>query len=507
MAFTGSTETAWAIQRALAARDAPIAVLVAETGGLNAMIADSSALPEQLIKDTLLSAFGSAGQRCSAARILLVQEDIAEKVLKMLAGAMAELRVGDPGRLRTDVGPIIDEEARENLIRHQERMEREAKLVARASLSEECDRGVFFAPVAFELQSLKQIRREVFGPILHVVRYKARELEDRLDELNEAGYGLTLGIHSRIDSTIERILARVRAGNRYVNRSMIGAVVGVQPFGGGGPSGTGPKAGGPHYLAAFLRRAHAHHQHHRFRRQREPAHPRRLRPMQGKRAVVLLSGGMDSAVALAEARAAGFTCHALSLDYGQRHAAELAAARRVAAAIGAAEHRIVALDLRAFGGSALTSDLPVPESPTNRHSITYVPAAHTVLASPSPWPGPRPSGPRTSSSGSTRSIIPAIPTAARSSSPPSSTWRGLRPRRWKARLFASTPLIALSKAEIVRRGLALGVDFALTVSCYQADAEGLACGRCDACRLRAKGFAEAGVPDPTRYRGDPPRLS
>ncbi|GIX34149.1 MAG: bifunctional protein PutA [Lysobacterales bacterium] len=251
VAFTGSTETAWAIQRALAARDAPIAVLVAETGGLNAMIADSSALPEQLIKDTLLSAFGSAGQRCSAARILLVQEDIAEKVLKMLAGAMAELRVGDPGRLRTDVGPIIDEEARENLIRHQERMEREAKLVARASLSEECDRGVFFAPVAFELQSLKQIRREVFGPILHVVRYKARELEDRLDELNEAGYGLTLGIHSRIDSTIERILARVRAGNRYVNRSMIGAVVGVQPFGGEGLSGTGPKAGGPHYLPRF----------------------------------------------------------------------------------------------------------------------------------------------------------------------------------------------------------------------------------------------------------------
>jgi RHH-type proline utilization regulon transcriptional repressor/proline dehydrogenase/delta 1-pyrroline-5-carboxylate dehydrogenase len=251
VAFTGSTETAWAIQRALAARDAPIAVLVAETGGLNAMIADSSALPEQLVKDTLLSAFGSAGQRCSAARILLVQEDIADKVLAMLAGAMAELKVGDPGRLSTDVGPIIDEEARENLIRHQERMEREASLIARARLGEECAAGVYFAPVAFELESLKLLRREVFGPILHVVRYKARELEARLDELNDAGYGLTLGIHSRIDTTIERIVARVRAGNRYVNRSMIGAVVGVQPFGGEGLSGTGPKAGGPHYLPRF----------------------------------------------------------------------------------------------------------------------------------------------------------------------------------------------------------------------------------------------------------------
>lgn len=230
--------------------------------------------------------------------------------------------------------------------------------------------------------------------------------------------------------------------------------------------------------------------------------------MQAKPAVVLLSGGMDSAVALAEARAAGFACHALSLDYGQRHAAELAAARRVAAALGAAEHRIVALDLRAFGGSALTSDLPVPESPTTGIPITYVPARNTVLLALalawaetlgaedifigvnavdySGYPDCRPA------------FIAAFEQLARLA-----TKAGVEGTPFRIH----TPLIALSKAEIVRRGLALGVDFSLTVSCYQADAQGLACGRCDACRLRAKGFAEAGVPDPTRYRGEPPRLS
>lgn len=230
--------------------------------------------------------------------------------------------------------------------------------------------------------------------------------------------------------------------------------------------------------------------------------------MQAKRAVVLLSGGMDSAVALAEARAAGFACHALSLDYGQRHAAELAAARRVATALGATEHRIVALDLRAFGGSALTSDLPVPESPTTGIPITYVPARNTVLLALalawaetlgaedifigvnavdySGYPDCRPA------------FIAAFEQLARLA-----TKAGVEGTPFRIH----TPLIALSKAEIVRRGLALGVDFSLTVSCYQADAAGLACGRCDACRLRAKGFAEAGVPDPTRYRGEPPRLS
>lgn len=230
--------------------------------------------------------------------------------------------------------------------------------------------------------------------------------------------------------------------------------------------------------------------------------------MQVKPAVVLLSGGMDSAVALAEARAAGFACHALSLDYGQRHAAELAAARRVATALGATEHRIVALDLRAFGGSALTSDLPVPESPTTGIPITYVPARNTVLLALalawaetlgaedifigvnavdySGYPDCRPA------------FIAAFEQLARLA-----TKAGVEGTPFRIH----TPLIALSKAEIVRRGLALGVDFSLTVSCYQADAAGLACGRCDACRLRAKGFAEAGVADPTRYRGEPPRLS
>ena len=250
--FTGSTETARMINRALAARESgPIATLIAETGGQNAMIADSSSLPEQVVKDALGSAFTSAGQRCSAARILLVQDDIADKVIGMLAGAMKELKVGNPGELSTDVGPVIDEDAKAQLDHHAERMQREAKPIATAEVSAEAAHGTYFAPRAWELQSISQLTRENFGPALHVVRWKADELDAVVDQINASGYGLTLGIHSRIDETVERIVRRAKVGNIYVNRNQIGAVVGVQPFGGQGLSGTGPKAGGPHYLPRF----------------------------------------------------------------------------------------------------------------------------------------------------------------------------------------------------------------------------------------------------------------
>ncbi|MCD9033738.1 bifunctional proline dehydrogenase/L-glutamate gamma-semialdehyde dehydrogenase PutA [Luteimonas sp. Y-2-2-4F] len=251
VAFTGSTATARAINRALAAREAAIAVLIAETGGQNALIADSSCLPEQLVKDVLSSAFTSAGQRCSAARVLFVQEDIADKVVEMLAGAMAKLRVGDPGQLSTDVGPVIDEDAARMLEAHAERMNAQARLIARAPATEAVEHGTFFLPHAWELASLDQLDDEKFGPALHVIRWKADALDAVIDAVNATGYGLTLGIHSRIDETVERIAARARVGNVYVNRNQIGAVVGVQPFGGQGLSGTGPKAGGPHYLPRF----------------------------------------------------------------------------------------------------------------------------------------------------------------------------------------------------------------------------------------------------------------
>ena len=252
VAFTGGTETAWAIHRALAARKAPIAALIAETGGQNALIADSSALPEQLVKDTLASAFDSAGQRCSAARVLFVQEDIADRVLTMLTGAMAELKVGDPGLLSTDVGPVIDQDALDVLATHAARMDREARKIAEAPLPADCAHGTFFAPRAYEIAGIDVLQREVFGPILHVVRWRADQLDRVIESVNATGYGLTLGIHSRIDATVERISRGVRAGNCYVNRNQIGAVVGVQPFGGEGLSGTGPKAGGPHYLLRFM---------------------------------------------------------------------------------------------------------------------------------------------------------------------------------------------------------------------------------------------------------------
>ena len=249
--FTGSTDTARAINRALAARDAAIGVLIAETGGQNALIADSSALPEQLVKDAVGAAFTSAGQRCSATRVLFVQSDVADKVVGMLAGAMAELRVGDPGLLSTDVGPVIDGDALALLDAHAAKMDQAAKPIATAPGNGALAHGTFFLPRAWELASLDQLTRENFGPALHVVRWNADELDAVVDAINATGYGLTLGIHSRIDETIERIVQRARVGNIYVNRNQIGAVVGVQPFGGQNLSGTGPKAGGPHYLPRF----------------------------------------------------------------------------------------------------------------------------------------------------------------------------------------------------------------------------------------------------------------
>jgi RHH-type proline utilization regulon transcriptional repressor/proline dehydrogenase/delta 1-pyrroline-5-carboxylate dehydrogenase len=251
IALTGSTDTAWHIQQKLAQRRGPIIPFIAETGGQNALIADSSALPEQLVPDVLVSAFNSAGQRCSALRVLFVQREVADGVVQLLTEAMDELSVGDPMKLATDVGPLIDRNAVEGLQPHVERMHAEGRLLRELALPAGTERGAFFAPRVFEIDSMSRLTHEVFGPILHVVRYDAGRLDAVVDAVNATGYGLTLGVHSRIEATWERVRQRARVGNLYVNRNMIGAVVGVQPFGGEGLSGTGPKAGGPHYLHRF----------------------------------------------------------------------------------------------------------------------------------------------------------------------------------------------------------------------------------------------------------------
>ncbi|MGF7161797.1 RHH-type proline utilization regulon transcriptional repressor/proline dehydrogenase/delta 1-pyrroline-5-carboxylate dehydrogenase [Rhodoligotrophos appendicifer] len=251
VAFTGSNETAALINRALAARSGAIVPLIAETGGMNAMIVDSTALPEQAVRDVVMSAFDSAGQRCSAARLLFVQRDIADRLLPMLKGAMEELRIGDPADYATDVGPVIDEDAANVLIAHKQRMSREARTLIDLPLPAETRHGTFVSPAAYEIDSMAMLEREVFGPILHVVRYDGDKLSEVCDAVNGSGYGLTLGLHTRIETTAEEVRKRVRVGNVYVNRNQIGAVVGSQPFGGEGLSGTGPKAGGPHYLYRF----------------------------------------------------------------------------------------------------------------------------------------------------------------------------------------------------------------------------------------------------------------
>lgn len=251
VAFTGSTETAQVINQALANRPGPIVPLIAETGGQNAMIVDSTALPEQVVNDVILSAFGSAGQRCSALRVLYVQKDIADRVIALLQGAMRELSIGNPCLNSTDVGPVIDENAQQNLLAHIDRMKKEATLLAECELPTECASGSFVAPVAFEIDHIGQLEKEHFGPILHVIRYDAKKLPEVIDQINSTGYGLTLGIHSRNEVMASFIEERVKVGNVYVNRNQTGAVVGVQPFGGQGLSGTGPKAGGPNYLLRF----------------------------------------------------------------------------------------------------------------------------------------------------------------------------------------------------------------------------------------------------------------
>lgn len=247
--FTGSTETAKTINNVLANRSSQIVPFIAETGGQNAMIVDSSALSEQVILDAITSAFGSAGQRCSALRVLFLQEDIADGMIAQLAGAMAEIKVGPPEELSTDVGPVIDQASLDTLQAHQEFLDRTAKLIYAVKLPDNLPDRPYFAPCAYEIGCISELEKEVFGPILHVVRYKASELGSIIEKINATGYGLTLGIHSRIDNTVDFIFARAKVGNIYVNRNMIGAVVGVQPFGGEGLSGTGPKAGGPHYLS------------------------------------------------------------------------------------------------------------------------------------------------------------------------------------------------------------------------------------------------------------------
>ena len=251
VAFTGSTETAHAINRSLAARDGPIGTLIAETGGQNAMIVDSSALPEQVTRDVVASAFQSAGQRCSALRVLYLQDDIADDVLTMIRGAFDALNIGDPALLATDLGPVIDAEAKRALDKHVRGMARQGRRVWQRDLPDGTERGTFVAPAIVEIESVASLKAENFGPVLHVARFPAGGLAAVIDDINAVGYGLTLGLHSRIAATRRLVEARARVGNLYVNRNQIGAVVESQPFGGEGLSGTGPKAGGPHYLLRF----------------------------------------------------------------------------------------------------------------------------------------------------------------------------------------------------------------------------------------------------------------
>ena len=251
VAFTGSTDTARLINRALAQRDGPIVPLIAETGGQNAMIVDSSALPEQVTRDVVSSAFQSAGQRCSACRVIFVQEDVADGMIKMIAGAMEALKIGDPADLATDVGPVIDDDAKNLLDEHISWLEKNARRICRLELPNTCAEGSFVAPAMYEIGSLSELNRENFGPILHVIRFSGDKLAEVVRAINTTGYGLTLGLQSRIDTVRDYVEEHAQVGNFYVNRNQIGAVVESQPFGGEGLSGTGPKAGGPHYVARF----------------------------------------------------------------------------------------------------------------------------------------------------------------------------------------------------------------------------------------------------------------
>ncbi len=251
VAFTGSNQTARIINQSLATRQGPIVPFIAETGGMNAMLVDSSALPEQVVSDVVYSAFDSAGQRCSAARILFVQSDIAPRVIAMLQGAMEELTIGNPENYSTDVGPVIDQQAKTVLEAHKAKMANMAKTLIDLPLPKHTGAGTFVSPAAYQLDSIEPLKREVFGPVLHVVTFAADRLDQVCDAINQTGYGLTFGLHTRIEQTAREVSQRIKAGNIYINRNQIGAVVGAQPFGGHGLSGTGPKAGGPHYLTRF----------------------------------------------------------------------------------------------------------------------------------------------------------------------------------------------------------------------------------------------------------------
>jgi RHH-type proline utilization regulon transcriptional repressor/proline dehydrogenase/delta 1-pyrroline-5-carboxylate dehydrogenase len=266
VAFTGSTETAKLIHQELANRPGPIIPLIAETGGQNVMVVDSTALPEQVVDDVIHSAFFSAGQRCSALRVLFLQEDVANDILNMLVGALDTYQMGDPIKLATDIGPVINQEAQKTLMAYIVKLTDEGQLIthlnphlatqsnARSTHStgtEEQPPGCFVTPHIFDIESLEKLPDEIFGPILHVIRYNANELDDVIKQINDSGYGLTLGVHSRIQAFADYIFNRTQVGNTYINRNMVGAVVGSNPFGGCGLSGTGPKAGGPHYLFGF----------------------------------------------------------------------------------------------------------------------------------------------------------------------------------------------------------------------------------------------------------------
>lgn len=253
IAFTGSTQSAWAINRALAARDSSIASLIAETGGQNALIADSTCLPEQLVKDVIRSAFGSAGQRCSALRVLFVQEEIADQVIELLKGAMDCLVIGDPRDTRTDIGPVIDKQEQRKLLAHIIDAKTSGRLIAQTPLPAGLEAGSFVVPTLLEIHSIDALQEEHFGPICHLIRFRIQDLEQVIASINRIGFGLTLGIHTRNETIGQKIAREINVGNVYINRNMVGAVVGVQPFGGCGLSGTGPKAGGPHYLHRFVR--------------------------------------------------------------------------------------------------------------------------------------------------------------------------------------------------------------------------------------------------------------
>jgi RHH-type proline utilization regulon transcriptional repressor/proline dehydrogenase/delta 1-pyrroline-5-carboxylate dehydrogenase len=253
--FTGSTEVAQSINQTLANKNGPIVPLIAETGGQNTMIVDSTALLEQVVMDVSRSAFDSAGQRCSALRVLCVQEDIADDLIHMIKGQMNTLKVGDPALLRTDVGPVIDAGAQRVLQEHIEAMRARGFPVYQIAMTDYAEKGTFVPPTLIEIDNLSALKREVFGPVLHVLRYSANKISQLIQDINHTGYGLTFGMHSRNESQYHHVVSRVNIGNAYINRNIVGAVVGVQPFGGEGLSGTGPKAGGPNYM---MRLVHEH---------------------------------------------------------------------------------------------------------------------------------------------------------------------------------------------------------------------------------------------------------